>query len=188
MTSSTFSFSKSSYMIKFSSNFIMSSKSKTSRRKHSSKTIAVIIILKSIEKSHDEIVSHLKLSKFIVTSIIHRQQRQEECPLRPTKRADRPLLLNARARRRLIRHVESNLQDDFATLTNPSKITNSIHRVTIRSYLKTAGYLRFKARKKLFLTFKYKLARLKWAREHVNWTLKDWMHVIWTNEITFETD
>jgi hypothetical protein len=76
--------------------------------------------------------------------------------------------LNARAWRRLIRHVESNPTDDYATLSTLSKATHSIHRATIRSYLKIAGYLRFKARKKSFLTAKHKLARLKWAREHVN--------------------
>jgi hypothetical protein len=47
----------------------MSSKPKTSRREHSSETIAIIWTLQSLSKSHDEIVSHLQLSKFIVITI-----------------------------------------------------------------------------------------------------------------------
>ena len=34
---------------------------------------------------------------------------------------------------------------------------------------------------------KHKVARLKWAKEHKGWTLEDWLHVIWTDEATFET-
>jgi hypothetical protein len=166
----------------------MSSKSKISKREHSSKTIAIILILKNLSKSNAQIIDHFKLSKFIVIIIVHRIQRQENSSLRLIKRADRSHKLNARARRRLIRHVETNSRDDFATLSSFSKVTHSIHRVTIRSYLRIADYLRFKTRKKSFLKFKHKLVRLKWAREHVNWTLENWMHVIWTNEITFETD
>jgi transposase len=187
MTSSTPPFSKPPCSLISSSNHIMPSKSKSSRREHSSETIAIILTLKNLSKSHAQIVDHLKLSKFIVIIIVHRIQRQENSSLRPTKRAGRPHKLNARARRRLIRHVEANSRDDFATLSSLSKVTHSVHRVIVRSYLRVAGYLRFKARKKSFLTSKHKLARLKWAREHVNWTLEDWMHVIWTNEITFET-
>jgi transposase len=139
----------------------MSPKKKTFRREHSSETVAIIISLKSLKKSHDEIAQHLKLFKSSVTSIIHRKQREEECGFRSTKRAERPHKLDARARRRLIRHVEANLNDDFATLTSPSKATHLIHRFIVRRYLRVEGYLRFKARKKSFLTSKHKLARLK---------------------------
>jgi hypothetical protein len=161
MISSTSLFSKSSCSLIFSSNHIMSSKSKISRREHSSKTIVIILILKNLSKSHVQIIDHLKLSKFIVIIIVHRIQRQENSSLRFIKRVDRSYKLNANARRRLIRHVETNSKDDFATLNNFSKVTHSIHRVTIRSYLKIANYLRFKIKKKTFLTFKHKLVRLK---------------------------
>ena len=44
-----------------------------------------------------------------------------------------------------------------------------------------------KARRKPYMTKKNKEARLRWAREHLGWTLEDWMQVIWTDEATFET-
>jgi hypothetical protein len=176
--------------VSFWSNFIMTSVRKISRREHSSKIIAVILTLRSLRKSYAEISDHVKLSRSSVFIIIHRQQRLQNCStvlVRFTKRVDRSLKLDAKIRQRLIRHVETNPRDDFATVTTSSKFTHSIHRVTIRSYLKIADYLRFKTRKKSFLTSKHKQTRLKWAREHVNWIIENWMHVIWTNEFTFET-
>jgi hypothetical protein len=148
--------------------FVMSFRKKIFRREYSSETVIIIINLKSLKKSHDEIAQHLKLLKFFVISIIHRKQREEECDFRFIKRVERSLKLNARARRRFIRHVKSNLRDDFVILTSSSKIIRSIHRFIVRRYLRIADYLRFKTRKKTFLTIKHKLARLKQTREHVN--------------------
>ena len=34
---------------------------------------------------------------------------------------------------------------------------------------------------------KNKQARLRWAKEHLGWTMEDWYRVIWTDEATFET-
>ena len=70
----------------------------------------------------------------------------------------------------------------------PSKSGSKLSRGTVRSYLKAAGYLRFKARRKLFLTQNHKDARLRWAREYLRWKLEDWIRVIWTDEATFETE
>ncbi len=139
----------------------MSSKRKTSGCEHSSEIIAIALTLKSLNKSYDEIASHLKLAKFTIVSIIHRHEKQSNSLLRPSKRAGRPLTLNARARRRLICHVKSNPRDNFAALVTLFKTGTTSHRVTIRRYLKIAGYLRYKARRKLFLSFKHKQARLK---------------------------
>ena len=72
-------------------------------------------------------------------------------------------------------------------LGTPSKSGSKLSRGTVRPYLKAAGYLRFKARRKPFLTQNHKDARLRWAREHLRWKLEDWMRVIWTDEATFET-
>jgi hypothetical protein len=174
-------------LLNFWSNFIMSSKSKTARREHSSEIIAIILTLHSLNKSYAEIVCHLKLSRSSVFIIIHRNRRQQNNTFRLTKRADRSLKLNARARRRLIRHVKANPRNNFAALVISFKTGTIIHRVTTRRYLRVYDYLRYKTRSKLFLSSKHKRIRLKWAREHEKWTLADWLHVIWTDEITFET-
>ena len=51
---------------------------KTSRREHSSETLAVIISMHEQGKSHAQIGDHLKLAKSTVTSIIHHHNRQPE--------------------------------------------------------------------------------------------------------------
>ena len=37
------------------------------------------------------------------------------------------------------------------------------------------------------LDSKNKQARLKWAKEHLRWTMEDWYRVIWSDEAIFET-
>ena len=83
--------------------------------------------------------------------------------------------------------MEKFPHDNLNALSTPSKSGNTVCRTTIRRYLKALGYFRFKARRKPFLSNKHKVARLKWAKEHKGWTLEDWLHVIWTDEATFET-
>lgn len=122
-----------------------------------------------------------------VAHILNRAARTPDDPYRPIQRAGRPATLDAGAQRALIRHVERNPNDNLAALGSPSKSGHKLGRKAIRTYLKAAGYLRFKARKKPFLTQKHNDARLRWAREHVGWELEDWMRVIWTDEATFET-
>ncbi len=84
--------------------------------------------------------------------------------------------------------MATNPRDNFAVLIILSKSNTIIHRVTTRRYLRIYNYLRYKTRSKLFLSSKHKRTKLKWAREHVSWLLANWLHVIWTNEITFETN
>ena len=92
-----------------------------SRRENSSETLAVVTSVHEQGKSHAQIGDHLKLAKSTVTSIIHRHNRQPEHPLRPTKRAGRPLKLDDRAKRLFIHHIEQNPQDNLKALATPSK-------------------------------------------------------------------
>ena len=165
----------------------MPSKPKSSRREYSSETISAILELHKSGQTHGEIAHHFKIPKSSVTTILHRQARQPKQPLQPTKRPGRPPKLDARAQRAIIHHLEKFPHDNLHALSTPPKFGSTISRTTIRKYLKAAGYFHFKARRKPFLSDKHKAARLKWAKEHKGWTLEDWLHVIWTDEATFET-
>ncbi len=165
----------------------MPSKPKSFRREYSSETISAILELHKSGQTHGEIAQHFKISKSSVTTILHRQVKQPQQPLQPTKLPNRPPRLDARAQRAIIRHVEKFPHDNLHALWTPSKSNSTISRTIIRKYLKAEGYFRIKARKKLFLSDKHKAARLKWAKEHKRWTFEDWLHVIWTDETKFET-
>ena len=164
----------------------MPSKPKTTRREHSSETIAMILALKKVDKTVAEIARVVEIPEQSVRTILRRAETQPDQPYRKPRRTGRPPKLTERARRRLIRHMEANPRDNLLALSTPSKSGSKIHRNTVRKYLKGAGYFRYKARKKPYLTAKHKKARLAWAKEHLNWTLKDWANMIWMNEATFK--
>ncbi len=152
---------------------IMPTKPKTTRREHSNETISVILALHSTGKSHGKIADYVKISKLTVTRILQRASKNPNEQYYKTKCIGRSNKLNAWSQRVLIHHVERFPHDNLAALGTPSKSGHKLSQGTVRSYLKTADYLRFKARRKPFLTQKHKEARLRWAREHVDWTLED---------------
>lgn len=52
-----------------------------------------------------------------------------------------------------------------------------VHRRTINNRLQEAGLKSYRPRKKPRLTEKMKESRYKWAKEHCEWTAKDWEKV-----------
>lgn len=52
----------------------------------------------------------------------------------------------------------------------------------IRSSLRRFGYKRYVAQKKPHLNERAQRARLQFAHDHVNWTIDDWSHILWTDE------
>ena len=147
---------------------IMPSKPKTVRREHSGETISVVLALHSAGKSHAQIADYVKIPKSTVTRLIQRASQNPNEPYRKTKRVGRPTKLNARSQRALLRHIERFPHDNLAALGTLSRSGHTLSRGTVRSYLKVAGYLRFKACRKPFLTQKHKDARLRWPGEHVD--------------------
>lgn len=55
----------------------------------------------------------------------------------------------------------------------------------MRAAFETEGYSRRVARSKPFLTEANKERRLQWALDHENWSVQDWLRVIWTDEAAF---
>ena len=139
----------------------MSYEFKTIKREHFSKTKIIILILKNLKKFYDQITAHLQFFKSIIFIIIHRLHRKKNQFLKFTKRIDRFLKFDVQIKRRLMRHVKTNSFDNFNVLIIFFKSEKRFHRTIVRRYLKKSDYLRFKIRKKFYLTFKHKLARLK---------------------------
>ena len=169
------------------SNLIMPSKPKSSRREYLSETISAILELHKSDQIYSEIAHQFKIPKSSVTTILHLQAGQPKQPLQPTKRLDCPSKLDARVQRAIICQVKKCTHENLHALSTPSKSGSSISRITIHKYLKAAGYFRFKAKRKPFLSDKHKAARLKWVQEHKGWTLEDWLHVIYMDKVKFET-
>src|SRR5438270_13597630 len=107
----------------------MPSKLKTSRREHSSETIAVVLKLHSLGYSATQIsaLSDVPIAKSTVTSIIRRARLNPDQPYRKARRTGRPPKLDARAVRRLIRFVDQNPFEMLDSLSTPSKSGYRLH-------------------------------------------------------------
>lgn len=62
-----------------------------------------------------------------------------------------------------------------------------VSEFVIQRALQRKGYSRCRAEAKPRLTEKTKNARKEWAEAHINWTLRDWSSILWTDE-TWATD
>jgi len=58
---------------------------------------------------------------------------------------------------------------------------------TVRKALRRAGFRRYIACPKPLISWINRKKRLKWAREHLHWTIEDWMRVIFSDESSFES-
>lgn len=164
----------------------MPSLPKTARREHSATTVAVVLKLHDLGYSSREITSETNVPKTTVLRIIKQRDTYSNRDQSSSKRTGRPNKLSRRAERLLLRHVANNPEDTYAMLSSPSKSGQRLHPKTIKTYLARNEVYAFKPRRKPFLTAKQKLARLKWAREYVKWTLEDWRCVIFSDESSFE--
>lgn len=144
----------------------MPSKPVTDRRRLSPETRVSILALREGGKSFGEIADQLKLTRSTVTTIVHRAKRQLNASPASKKRMGRPPKLNDREKRAFIRHIDRNPHDNLAALATPSKSGHQLSKPTVRKYMRGAGFLRFRARRKPYLTVRHKAARLIWARKH----------------------
>lgn len=100
----------------------------------------------------------------------------------------RPPLTSARDLRTLKKIVKSNRRVNISEVTANFRemAKNTVSVSTCSRALKKIGIKSYKAKDKPLLTPKQKKNRLKWAKEHKGWTMKQWNNVIWSDESKFE--
>lgn len=99
-----------------------------------------------------------------------------------------PPKINARAVRQLVRAVTCSAdgkREFYIQLVADLGIEAS--ETTIRRALRKAGFRRYIAYLKPLVSWINRRKRLKWAREHLHWTIEDWMRVIFSDESSFES-
>lgn len=180
------SFVFSNFSINLSSIFIMFSIFKISKREYSNELMTIILSLKKFSLSYSQINNFTKIPKSFVIKIIQRCFINDESFHDKKKRIERPFKLNEKAKRSLIRYVERNSHDNLISLITSSKFIVQLSKFIVRKYLKSAGYLRYKIRKKFFLINKQRIIRFKWIRKHKHWNMNKWLQIIWIDEIIFE--
>lgn len=92
--------------------------------------------------------------------------------------------LTHRGRRELVRILIQNRRIPLVSIIE--KMTEKVCVRTLRKEIKRIGFRSCVAAKKPFLSHKHKADRLAFAKKHQSWNTLDWMHVIWTDEASFE--
>ena len=100
-------------------------------------------------------------------------------------RSGRPKKTNKREDRHMFNHLRSNPDTssrDMAINIAPTFTENKISRWLVQDRLKEWGLKPYVARKKPLLKPEQIEKRLKWAEEHIDWTVDDWKHVAFSDE------
>jgi len=96
----------------------------------------------------------------------------------------RPSKLSARDKTTIIRQITTGKLDNAVQATKfiNSIIPDPVSACTVRRTLKEVG-LRSATKKKVpMLKASHRQRRLKFARDHENWTVEDWKRVLWSDE------
>ena len=129
-----------------------------------------------------EIAEATGLSKATVSSTISRATKRYEGYSIP--REGRSKTLSDRQRRHLIRIVRLEPKILYKDLRERAHLHCSVR--TIQRALKDYGITKWLAKKRPLLTPQVAALRLKWAKEHVEWTFEQWEKIIWSDECSVE--
>ncbi|EIE80428.1 hypothetical protein RO3G_05133 [Rhizopus delemar RA 99-880] len=104
----------------------------------------------------------------------------------PHKQTDRPLKINERTERHLNRIIR---EDHFASYKEINmelaKLDVFVCIETLRLYVDRLDFKSYRAAHKPRLTARHRKSRLRWAKEHLNWTEDQWRSVVWSDESHF---
>ena len=107
------------------------------------------------------------------------------------KGGGRPKKTSDRQDRFIIRQTLSNRRMTLwqlrQKLANNAQGSVRVSKDTINRRLKANGIKSYVPIKKPLLTHNQKIKRLKWARRHKNWSVKDWEIVVFSDESMFRT-
>ncbi|KAG1536131.1 hypothetical protein G6F49_013039 [Rhizopus delemar] len=129
--------------------------------------------------------SYHKIAKLVKvsSSTVHKIRLELGLPARIDK-GGRPKALTKREQQHLVRAVtvdglENAVQAQQSLEQNLGK---SVSVDTVRRALRDAGLVSFVRPKKPLINERNRKRRLQWARQHIDWTVNDWMNVIWSDE------
>lgn len=95
-------------------------------------------------------------------------------PAKTSSRIDRAIVRKAEQDRGLSApKIAKQVESEFSIHVTPQTIRNRLHLQGLKGRV---------AIKKPWLSAKNIKKRLKWARDHITWTVDDWRKVIWSDE------
>uniref|UniRef100_A0AAY5L5H5 Tc1-like transposase DDE domain-containing protein n=1 Tax=Esox lucius TaxID=8010 RepID=A0AAY5L5H5_ESOLU len=136
--------------------------------------------------SERQVASILKISKTAVHKNKVKQQTLGTTELQTGR--GRKRLSTARDDRQLIRMSLNNRRMTSSDLQKEWQTTSGVKCTvrTVRNRLLMAGLKLCKARKKPFINEEQRSARLKFAKDHKDWTIEEWSKVIFSDKSNFQ--
>lgn len=146
---------------------------------------AQAIILAKEGYSHSCIAKKLNRCKRWVATWVSRGK--ENVDLVDKRRSGRPKILSAAAKR-LIHATKYRRGESLRRIANQLKARNQpVCKETIRKYMiNDLKWKNWRRKKVPLLTAAAKARRIKFAREHQQWTVDDWSNVMFTDESPFK--
>lgn len=146
----------------------------------------IIIANSESGKSTYQIAKNLLLPRSTIQSII--QHYKKNATVSCLKRIGRPRLTSEAENRVLKKIIKKNRRARAGELTVQWRdmIQKDVSVDTCKRVLKRMGYGFYTAKEKPLLTSLQKKKRLKFARDHLNWTADQWRQIIWSDESKFE--
>jgi len=127
---------------------------------------------------HREIGRQLDIPHSTVSAFLNRYADRENCDNLP--HTGRPHKTTSSDNHYLVRSAESNTSQPLAQLRLDTNL--GVSEQTNRQRLQEEGIAKYKAVKRPLLSEKQIAARLKWAREHRDWSVEQWRSIIWSDE------
>lgn len=151
------------------------------------------LIIRAVQekKSHREVATLFGVSKTSVTNLLKRFRERNNVQNKP--RSGRPKVTTERDDKILVRMSK---RDPRKTAVELNETIQKEHAVkcsvsTTKRRLCKAGLFGRRPAKKPLISVKNRKARLKFAKDHLNWTSKEWSKVLWSDEskfMVFESD
>jgi transposase len=132
--------------------------------------------LREIGFTYHQIQEQLGLTLDQVRYAVHHR-------LTPQKRKGRPSKLNQEEVDEIIAWVcasKTNRRTPWVHI--PIILELNVSYYCVRTALRNAGFSRRVARRKPPVSERNRQARLRWAIEHIEWTIEDWRKILWSDE------
>ena len=156
------------------------------KKQLSCKTKTAILVLLKEGYSERQVASRLKISKTAVHQTKEKKKTTGATEVQPGR--GRKRLSSAREDRYLIRKSLSNRRLTSSDLQKEWKSGCNVNcsARTVRNRLLQVGLKSHRARKKPFINERQRKQRLKFAKDHKDWTVDDWSKVIFSDESNFQ--
>ncbi|CAF2982116.1 unnamed protein product, partial [Rotaria sp. Silwood2] len=146
---------------------------------------AQAVALREVGLKYAEIASQLKISQHCAKEAVPRFRTHGTYQDLP--RSGRPRKISQRAARYLKRLTQGQNRRSSRLITQAlhMSLSQPVSTKTVRRQLHILGYKYRVKRKKTILTITQKQKRLAWCQQHKDYTIEDWMNIIFSDETTY---